>query len=300
MASKSSAPSGAAAARKAAADLRAKQKAASRRRAGLAGLAAIVILGGFIAAIVVIVKNANDTSAEYRVYDATTGASPSSTGEVAPSAADAHGGFLIGQDGTMGGDVPADAVRVDVYEDPRCPICKEFDQATTAEMTYLRENGQIAYYYHPIAILDRVSSGTRYSTRSVSALATVSEYDPAHFMAFVEGLFANQPAEGTKGMTNAEITDVARTAGVSEEAIAKIADGEFTQWVGAATDQSNVDGVGFTPTLLIGGVDYQGWTTQGNISGAVAYVKAYGADAFKAALDAAAAAAASPSPSASS
>jgi protein-disulfide isomerase len=292
MASKGSTASGAATARKAAAELRAKQRAAARRQAGLYGVVALLLLGGFVAAILVILKNSNDASAEYEVYRATNAATSSN--------ADASGGFLIGQDDLLGGNVPADTVRVDVYEDPMCPICHQFDQMTTDEISYLRENGEIAFYYHPIAILDRYSSGTRYSTRSVSALVTVSEYDPAHFMAFVEGLFTNQPAENSKGLTNAEIADVARSVGVSEAAIAKISEGEFTQWVESATNQSSIDGVGGTPTLRIAGVDYYGWTTQGNISGAVAYVKEYGADAFRAALEAAAAAAAEPTPSGSS
>jgi protein-disulfide isomerase len=259
----------------------------------LYAVVALILLGGFIAAIMVIVKNANDANIEYQVYEATTG-------EATPTHADASNGFYVDQDGAVGGTAPPDAVRVDVYTDPLCPICRQFELATSAELAFLQGNGEIALYFHPIAILNRYSQGTRYPTRAVSALATVSEYDPSHFMAFVTGLFANQPAENTKGLTNVEIADVARTAGVSEETIAKIPDGEFTQWVTASTEQSSVDGVGGTPTLRIGGVDYLGWSAQGNISGAVAYVREYGAEAFQAALDEAATAAATPAPSVSS
>jgi protein-disulfide isomerase len=296
MANKDSVASGAASARQVAADLRAKQNAAARRRTALFAIGALVLLGVFIATIAMVVKSGNKATGEYQLYDASAQATPGAPIAV-PSAADSHGGILIGQDGTVGGSVPADAVRVDIYEDPLCPICGIFVEMTTAEITSLRENGDIALYYHPISFLDYQSAGTQYSTRAVSAMATIAEYDPANFEGFVAGLFANQTEEGAKGLTNTEIADIATAAGVSASAIAKISEGEFTPWVAAATEQSSVDGIGGTPALLIGGVLYQGWSSEGNITGAVAYVKQYGAAAFQTALNEAAAAAASPSPS---
>ena len=52
---------------------------------------------------------------------------------------------------------------------------------------------------------------------------------------FIYAYLWNQPDEHTIGLTNTQIEDLARAAGVSEAAILKIRDGEFTRWVAQAT-----------------------------------------------------------------
>lgn len=271
MAKTTPAASGQHAARQAANQLRAKQKATARRRAALAWSGIAVVGALFIGVVAYVIANGAG-SGPYGVYDSGTLATP--------TVADAHGGILMGQDGVVGGDVAADAIKIDIYEDSMCPNCKFFSETTSAEITALREAGLVEVYYHPIAILNRLSSGTQYPVRAAAALATVAEYDGGHYLAFAEALFANQPAENTKGLSNVEIEDVARGAGVSDEVIAKFANGEFTQWVSVATEQASIDGVSGTPTFLVAGVAFSGWLQQGQITAAVTYVHDNGADAF--------------------
>jgi protein-disulfide isomerase len=210
------------------------------------------------------------------------------------SAADASGGILINQDGSLGGTPPDGAVRLDVYLDLMCPICNSFEEINSADLRTLREAGTIAVYYHPVAILDYYSRGSQYSTRAASALATVTEYDPEHFEAYFNALFANQPAENTTGLTNAELEEIAKGIGVPEDVVAKFKDGEFTEWVIAATDTSSVDGLQGTPWIRIEqelAITRDAWSQQGYLAAVLQYIRDNGMQAY---LDEVAAAQAEP------
>ncbi len=188
-----------------------------------------------------------------------------------PSSADETGGFVVGMTGIVGQDLPAEGtVRVDIYEDFMCPNCATLERVTHFDIEELREQGLITVAYHPISILNRFSEGTAYPTRAAQALATVAEYDPEHFDEFSLQLFGNQPAENTIGLTNTEIDNFARAAGVSEEAILKIRDGEFTRWVAQATEASSIAGVRGTPTILFDGAPVSPeWWVEGQLRAAI-------------------------------
>ena len=51
--------------------------------------------------------------------------------------------------------------------------------------------------------------------RSASAFFAVAAADPDKAYAFMQALFANQPAEGSAGLTDEQIVDLAKQAGVS-------------------------------------------------------------------------------------
>ncbi len=273
----------AAEARARAAQLQARERRAQQRNT-LIAVGAIVA----VAVVLIFVVKTIIGSASADLYD---------SGDLKQlSVADSSGGILINQDGSLGGTPPDGAVRVDVYLDLMCPICHQFEQLNGDDLTTLRENGTIALYYHPVAILNRYSQGTMYSTRAAAALATVAEYDPSHFHDFLMALFQNQPAENSRGLTNLEIEDVARGIGVPDDVVARFADGEFTRWVTAATDQSSKDGLQGTPWIradeqadINGGI----WGTPGSLTAALQYIHTNGVQAF---LDAVAAAQAGATP----
>ncbi len=281
MAGKGSA-SKSAAARQAAAELRAKQRAAARRMTILFTVGALALVALFVVAIVFIIKTGEEEG-PYVV--------PNSGELKAPSVVEEDGAIVIGPGGVLGEAPPEGAIAVELVEDPLCPWCRIFDEVASAEVEYLIEQGEIAFRYHIVSILDDYSAGTHYSTRMANAWATAAEYDPDHFWAFVKLSFARQPEELVKGLTNDEIADVARDAGVSEDAIDRFADGEFTLWVAQTTERdtqaywyvdptTGQEGFG-TPTVRIGGVHFSYWTTPGNITAGVNYVKDNGAEAFE-------------------
>lgn len=141
----------------------------------------------------------------------------------------------------------------------------------------MRAEGLIDVTYHPIAILDSVSRGTAYSTRSASAAALVAEESPENFVKFVDLLFVNQPAEYTAGLNDGQLKNLAIEAGVPEEVAAKIGAYSYSQWVAGATERSSIAGITGTPTVFIDGVnqsqrvnpDGVNWTIPGAMRAAV-------------------------------
>ena len=106
-------------------------------------------------------------------------------------------------------------VDITIWIDYLCPLCGEFEAENGELIRTLVESGAATVEYHPIAILTSMSAGTQYSLRAANAAACVANYNPDAFFDFNEGMFANQPDEGTEGLTNAEILEIARAAGAT-------------------------------------------------------------------------------------
>lgn len=243
-------------ARQAALRLRQEQERAARRRRTIAIAAAGVILLAFVVLVAVILSQGG----EDEIPEAE---------RIQPSfAADGGGGVVMDADGIV--TPPADAdeswpvgafgddvVVVTVYSDPICPACAFFEATAGPELEELREAGEVVIDHRVVGNLDGYSQGTRYSTRATQALYTVAEEAPESFLPFFEALFAGQPAEGTTGLTDEQIAEIAREAGVPEDAVAAIGESRFTWWVGEVTDaaRERYDGRLLTPTVLLNGED---------------------------------------------
>lgn len=172
-----------------------------------------------------------------------------------PNGATASGGIVVGVDGV--GAATEGAPEVAVYSDFMCPFCALFESTNGAMLEELREAGEATIVYHPVAYLDNASNGTNYSTRSAQALAVVADAAPEQFVAFNQALFANQPGEGTSGLSDDEIAAIAVGVGVPQDVADTFTDGRFTDWVTAASDQATRDlPRPATPTILIDGEVY--------------------------------------------
>jgi protein-disulfide isomerase len=144
---------------------------------------------------------------------------------------------------------------MDTYIDFMCPVCNQFEQAYGEAIQGLVDDGTITLNIHPISILDRASSGTEYSTRSANAMYCVAAADGTAAVPFMQAMFANQPDEGSTGLTNEQILAIA--AGVGVTGIdACVNDGEYSGYVTAMTEKTPVapgaQGIG-TPTIAING-----------------------------------------------
>jgi protein-disulfide isomerase len=204
-------------------------------------------------------------------------------GVTAPATANDNGGIPIGKDGAAG-TVNEGAVEVGVYFDYMCPICGDFEAINAASIDEMREAGDITLVQHPVAILDRASAGTQFSTRSAAIAGYVAENAPEQFNAFNEAMFANQPGEGSTGMSDQQMADIAKSAGVPADVADGIAAGdglkEFGKWAEAvttlATQNPDLQGErGFgTPTITINGERWEGnWSDPAELKKAVEAAK---------------------------
>jgi protein-disulfide isomerase len=163
----------------------------------------------------------------------------------------------------------APTVTVDVYFDYMCPYCGQFERANQLDLGDLLAEGKITLNFHVMSFLDQQSNGTQYSTRAGNAALTIASKAPAAFMAFNEAMFANQPAEGTPGLSDQDIAQLADRAGVSDEVVNTLPAGEFNNTVAQGTQQDFQTITG-TPTVFLNGTKFEGGIyTKGQLEAAI-------------------------------
>jgi protein-disulfide isomerase len=206
-----------------------QQKAAERRRRitvwTSVGVVLVLLLAGLIGFVTLRSQNA-DAGAVI----------------VPPGSVDSGTAFAVG-------DGP---VVVDVYEDFMCPICNEFEKQSGATIKTLVSGHKVTVRYHPVAILDRASNGTLYSTRAAGAAAAAAE--GGKFIEYHDVLYANQPAENSDGLTNAKLIELGTSVGLTSTAFANaVNDKTYDGWAGQVTETFSKRGFTGTPTIIVAG-----------------------------------------------
>ena len=222
--------------------LRAQDEAAQRDQSRLRLLkwaGGLIVIGLVVAIIVVVVRAATNEDP------------PSASGEVvAPAGATSDGAIPVGQRGA--------SVTVEIYYDYMCPACGAFEAANGGELDRLLEAGDVRVLLRPISFLDEQSDGTEYSTRAANAFATVADGAPRSLWGFHRALYEAQPEEGTSGLSDEEISDLAVAAGAPEEVVDRFGAGTHEGWVASVTDAAFDSGITGTPTVLIEGEEFEG------------------------------------------
>ena len=155
---------------------------------------------------------------------------------------------------------------VDVYFDPMCPYCRQFEETNGSQLAALAADGTITLRLHSLTFLDRVSQGTEYSTRASAALTCQATLNPDNLLPFQAALFANQPAENTEGLSDSELAGlVDGPVDISD----CLASGDYRAWSQANTEQAlngpiadaEISQIQGTPTALVNGSVYYGGLT---------------------------------------
>ncbi|KAB1660511.1 thioredoxin domain-containing protein [Pseudoclavibacter sp. CFCC 13796] len=147
---------------------------------------------------------------------------------------------------------------VEIYADFMCPICGQFEQTYGQMLSEQAQAGNIDLVIHPVSILDQASQGTKYSTRSAAAAASVATYAPDSFLNYFTTLLQPgvQANESTSGLSDDRLVELARQVigddhpEQQDQVEKSIRDGEFKKWVKRSTDAANLTG---TPTVYIDG-----------------------------------------------
>ena len=236
------------------------ESAAKARRTRLWAIGGLVLAVAALVIAVVVVLGAEEKPLGFRGEPGSLSLADVPT----PASADADGGIPVGQ-GLVAGSANEGAVVVEVIFDYRCPYCAVFEAANGPDLTELAQRGDITLVYRPVSFLDERAQGSKqYSTRAATAAAVVADLAPEHFVAFHGALMAHQPEKG-QGPSDKDVADVARSAGVPEDVIARLADTAegsertFARWVFAATQRATeLLGKLTTPSVLIDGEVFPG------------------------------------------
>lgn len=211
--------------------MREQQAAAERRRRTLlvGGIVALVV-AAIVGIAIAVQSSRNDVA----------------VGSTAPAGVTADNGILRGKDSAP--------VSVVVYEDFQCPVCRAFEQNVGPTVTSYVDKGTVQIEYRPIAFLDSAST-TNYSSRALATAAcALDDGGPSVFQKLHDLLYVNQPGEGTAGLSDAQLADLAAQAGANKAAVTSCQSaGTYDGWVSRATDQASKDGVNGTPTYFVDG-----------------------------------------------
>jgi len=216
----------------------AEQRRGRRRWAFTAGMVIVVaLLMAIVGSLIWAAGNDDDSTG-------------TATGDlVTPKGATAAGALVSGETG---------AVRLEIFLDYMCPYCGRFERANGDEIERLVGDGTVRLELYPLSFLDRMSDGAQYSTRAANSVTTVADRAPEQLLPFNEVLFANQPQEGSKGLTDGQIATMASGVGVPADVVEAFDDRIFEPWVAASTEKVFDSGITGTPTVKINGEVFKG------------------------------------------
>lgn len=151
------------------------------------------------------------------------------------------------------GDEP---VKVVLYEDFQCPICKQFEDTFGPQLEELRNSGDIVVEYRTISILDRMST-TNYSSRAANAALCVANESPESYSDYVDKLYEEQPPEGGEGLSDDRLVDLAEEVGAAD--ISQCMDEDtYRPAVKIKSERASMYGVQGTPTVFVDGKKWNG------------------------------------------
>ncbi|MFI5661077.1 DsbA family protein [Streptomyces sp. NPDC051684] len=159
---------------------------------------------------------------------------------------------VAGDDVIVVGDAEARHT-VKVYEDPRCPYCKKFEQGGARALTGPVKDGDVKVEYVIASFLDENLNGHG-SVKAANALR--ASVTAGRFPVYHSAVFANQPAdETTDAYTDDFLLKIAGTvdglrSGTFDGAVK---DMKYQKFVDAAMKKFRADGVEGTPTVYVDG-----------------------------------------------
>jgi protein-disulfide isomerase len=156
---------------------------------------------------------------------------------------------------------------IDLYADFMCPNCKRFEETRGGLLDDLVAQGRAKVVVHPVAFLDRMSSGTQYSTRASAAAGCAA--DGGRFTEYTRTLFSQQPAENSSGLPDSRLIEIGRSVGLGDDFATCVKNRTYRGWAGHVTDRAARRGVTGTPTLMVNGrtVDPDSATISATIGG---------------------------------
>ncbi|MET7621226.1 thioredoxin domain-containing protein [Streptomyces sp. NPDC005408] len=140
-----------------------------------------------------------------------------------------------------------------VWEDFRCPVCAQFENAFRDTIRELETSGQIKVEYHLATIIDGNMGGSG-SLRAGNAAACAQ--DVGKFAPYHDVLYQNQPPETEDGFgKNSRLIELAgKVDGLDTPAFRScVEDGKHDTWVQKSNTTFSNGGFRGTPTVLLNG-----------------------------------------------
>ncbi|QCX75973.1 Disulfide bond formation protein D precursor [Streptomyces sp. YIM 121038] len=140
-----------------------------------------------------------------------------------------------------------------VWEDFRCPACKQFEDGYRSTINDLVGKGSLKVQYHLATLIDDNMGGSG-SLRAANAAACAQ--DAGKFAPYHDVLFENQPMETDDAFAdNDKLIELAGKVGGLDTAAFKkcVTDGTHNSWVTKSDKAFEDAGLRGTPTVLLDG-----------------------------------------------
>jgi protein-disulfide isomerase len=245
----------------------AKEKA-RQRRVTLFGLLGVLVVVGLVVGVAVYAANSKSDSGSSITLPDVDPAAALPKG-VLPATSPEKYGVPLGSASTTG--------VLQVWEDPQCPLCGEFEQKSGAALQKLATDGVVRLVTRPAIFLDRnLPQSDHSSARAVSAWGCA--IDAGIGEAYHNTLFANQPAlEGT-GFTDAQLVDFAAQSGLSGVALETFTvcanARTYLGWAVNSQGAFTEAGIPGTPNVILNGTEIPQSVVMGPTADLVAYITA--------------------------
>jgi protein-disulfide isomerase len=220
-------------ARRRAAELAAQREAAAQRR---------LLVAGALAGVLLVLVTGVGIGVQAARRSAEAGPRPLAVSD--------SGGITVGRDSAR--------VTIEIYEDPQCATCATLEREAGAQLDQWQRTGTAKVNYYVVSFLDKQTT-TNYSSRAAGAVYCAN--DAAVFPRYHQLLFANQPAEGSAGLSDDELLALGAQAGMDEDTLTTfrrcLAGRSYADFVTRITERANQDGILATPTVLLDGKPIQ-------------------------------------------
>ena len=146
---------------------------------------------------------------------------------------------------------PTAKVKVDMWEDFRCPNCRNFEAQNNTYVDGLVRAGKIDAVYHPMSFIAPDSV--------LTAAAAACAGDQGKFLEMHTALYVNQPttaqsAENSAYWTNAQLILLGHTVGITSKTYDTcINSGKYINWTQSIEADAAAKNVNATPTVIVNG-----------------------------------------------
>jgi len=207
----------------------------------------VVLIGAVIAVVVVLAVVVAIVIGNNSKPGGTTGGSAQS---VPLGVVGGTGGGILVNSTPPKSNVPT----LDVYADFQCPNCGKFEKAFGPTMAAMAKAGEVKYVVHMMSFLD-LNLKNDSSVRATNAAGCAA--DAGKFGEYASAVFAAQPVQEGAGYTDAQLTEFAKTVGITGPALTTwqkcTTSGQHNQYVADVETASGKAGVTGTPTVKLNG-----------------------------------------------
>ena len=146
---------------------------------------------------------------------------------------------------------PTAKVKVDMYEDFRCPNCRNFEAVNNTYIDGLVQAGKIQAVYHPMHFIA--------SDSELTAAAAACASDQGKYLQMHKALYVNQPttaqaAENAPYWTNATLILLGHSIGITAKSFDTcITSGKYITWASKVNDDAAKKNINATPTVIVNG-----------------------------------------------